>query len=191
MTKGEVNMQSLFDHIKPFRDQPVDTWHPENCVDIDIRIDHKGIWHYQGSPITRHRIAKLFATVLRKEDRDFFLVTPPVKYRIRVEDAPFNAVELQHKGEGENLELFLRTNMDDVVRIDQDHPLSLEPRESSHSDLPYVLVRDGLMARILRPVYYQLAEFLETRSVHGGSDNVELARLGITSAGQFFDLGAV
>jgi hypothetical protein len=191
MTKGEVNMQSLFEHIKPFRDQPVDKWHPEKCVDIDISIDDRGVWHYQGSPITRHRIAKLFATVLRKEGDSFFLVTPPVKYRIKVDDAPFNAVELQHKGEGVNLELFLRTNMDDVVRIDGDHPLSLEPREGSHSHLPYVLVRDGLTARILRPVYYQLAEFLETRSVKDGADNTQMTRVGIISAGRFFDLGAV
>jgi len=184
-------MQSLFEHIKPFRDQPIDTWHPEKCVDIDIRIDDRGIWHYQGSPIARHRIAKLFATVLRKEGDSFFLVTPPVKYRIKVDDAPFNAVELQHKGEGVNLELFLRTNMDDVVRIDGDHPLSLEPREGSHSHLPYVLVRDGLTARILRPVYYQLAEFLETRSVKDVADNTQMTRVGIISAGRFFDLGAV
>ena len=184
-------MQSLFDHIEPFRDQPLDKWHPKKCVDIDIRIDDRGIWHYQGSPITRHRIAKLFATVLRKEDEDFFLITPPVKYRIRVDDAPFNAVELQNKGEDENLELFLRTNMDDVIRIDEDHPLSLEQRENSQSDLPYVTVRDGLMARILRPVYYQMAEFLETRTVNNATDGSELSRLGITSAGRFFDLGAV
>ena len=191
MTKAEVNVHSLFDCIKPFRDQPIDTWHPEKCVDIDINIDEGGLWHYQGSPITRHRIAKLFATVLRKEDDDFFLVTPPVKYRIKVEDAPFNAVELQHKGEGSNLELFLRTNMDEVVRIDRDHPLSLEPREGSHSHLPYVVVRDGLTARILRSVYYQLAEFTETRSAGDDVDNTRASRVGITSAGQFFDLGAV
>ena len=191
MTKGEVNVQSLFEHIKPFRDQPVDTWHPEKCVDIDIRIDDRGAWHYQGSPITRHRIAKLFATVLRKEDDSFFLVTPPVKYRIKVDDAPFNAVELQHKGEGGHLELFLRTNMDDVIRIDTDHPLSLERREGSLSHLPYVVVRDGLTARVLRSVYYQLAEFMETRSVGGDVDDTQMTRVGITSAGQFFDLGAV
>ena len=184
------NVQSLFDHISPFRDQPIDKWHPEKCVDIDIKIDANGIWHYQGSPITRHRIAKLFATVLRKEGDQFFLVTPPVKYRIQVEDAPFNAVELQHKGEGQNLELFLRTNMDEVVRIDKDHPLSLERRGSLQSNLPYVLIRDGLMARILRPVYYQLAEYLENKNLAGDAENGSLGRLGITSAGVFFDLGS-
>lgn len=153
-------IETLFDQLEAFTLAPVASWHPEKTVDINIRIDSTGIWHYQGSPIRRHRIAKLFSTVLRREGEDFYLVTPPVKYRISVDDAPFSAIELNRQGQGVNQNLYFRTNMDEVVLADRDHPIVIEIDNETEEPSPYVEVRDGLNAKMTRPVFYQIAELL-------------------------------
>jgi hypothetical protein len=180
------SIDSLFDQLEPFKDQPLDRWNPAKSVEIDIRIDRNGVWFYQGSPITRHRIVKLFSTVLRLEDGYYFLVTPPVKYKIQVEDVPFNAVELKQLGDGVNQTLHLRTNMDDVIRIDLDHPIRMVDDSVSGSLIPYVHVRDGLQARVVRSVYYQIAELVEQNP--WGIDRSSLDEVGIVSSGKFFPL---
>ena len=54
------------------------------CGDIGLRIARDGTWYYQGSPIGRKPLVKLFASVLRCEEDGFYLVTPVEK----VPDAP-------------------------------------------------------------------------------------------------------
>ncbi|HEX4098019.1 MAG TPA: DUF1285 domain-containing protein, partial [Caulobacteraceae bacterium] len=45
---------------------PVHLWNPAVCADIDIRIGRDGTWFYQGSPIGRAALVRLFSTVLRR-----------------------------------------------------------------------------------------------------------------------------
>ncbi len=74
---------------------PVEAWNPPHCGEIDMAIDENGGWSYQGSPIDRPALARLFSSVLRREaDGSFVLVTPAEKLTIRVADAPFVAVEM-------------------------------------------------------------------------------------------------
>ena len=94
-----ADVSTLFDHLNAFREQPVDDWHPDKVVDMDIVVNMSGKWLYQGTEFTRHSIVKLFSTVLRREGDEFFLVTPPVKYRITVADVPF----LRGNGESKRL----------------------------------------------------------------------------------------
>ena len=69
---------------------PVHLWHPDNCRDIDMRIDRDGNWLYMGSPIERERMVRLFSTILRKDDDErYYLVTPVEKCGIVVDDVPF------------------------------------------------------------------------------------------------------
>ena len=80
---------------------PVHQWNPEFCGDMDLRIDRNGTWFYCNSPIGRHRLVKLLSTVIRRDnDGDYYLVTPVEKLRIRVDDVPFLAVELESEGQG-------------------------------------------------------------------------------------------
>ena len=59
-----------------------------------MRIARDGTWFYQGSPINRLPLVKLFASVLRREDDgEYWLVTPVERGRVPVEDVPFTAVE--------------------------------------------------------------------------------------------------
>jgi len=72
---------------------PVHLWNPPFCGDLDIRIARNGLWYYLGTPIGRMPLVKLFASVLRKDGDDYFLVTPVEKIGITVDDAPFVAVD--------------------------------------------------------------------------------------------------
>ena len=145
------------------------------CGDIGLKIARDGTWYYQGSPIGRQPLVKLFATVLRREDDGFYLVTPVEKVPIAVEGEPFIAVEMTRKGTGRDQRLTFRTNVDDVVTAGPDHSIGFraEP-EGGHA--PYVEVRGGLRAQLARPVYYELTE-LATETGQG---------TGVWSGGAFF-----
>jgi len=153
---------------------------PQDCGDVGLRIGRNGTWYYQNSPIGRRPLVKLFASVLRREsDGHYYLVTPAERALVRVEEAPFIAVEMQVEGSGRNQRLTFRTNVDDEVTAGADHPLSFRP-ELDGSFTPFVLVRDGLKARLDRPVYYELVEAAVTTRRGGGDE------LGVWSGDTFF-----
>ncbi|SFK75736.1 DUF1285 domain-containing protein [Methylorubrum salsuginis] len=147
---------------------PVERWNPEHCGDIDIRIAADGTWFHNGSPIRRPKLVKLFASILRREpDGSTVLVTPVEKVRIAVEDAHFTAVEMAVEGEGEGRRIALRTNVDDLVSVDAEHPLRFE--DTADGLKPYVRVRGGLTALVSRALTYDLVDLAEERSLDGES----------------------
>ena len=79
---------------------PVHLWHPNVERDIDLVISRDGVWNYLGSPIKRPRLVRLFASVLRRDGDDYYLVTPVEKCRITVKDVPFQVVLMNVTGEG-------------------------------------------------------------------------------------------
>ena len=159
---------------------PVERWNPPDCGEIDLRIRRDGVWLYQGSPIGRARLVRLFSTVLRREDDAYFLVTPVEKMKITVEDAPFLAVAMDREGEGRGQSLTFTTNMGDRVAAGAEHALRMEIAPETEEPRPYLHVRGGLEARIARPVYYDLAA-LGATELHEGRD-----KFGVWSGGVFF-----
>jgi hypothetical protein len=158
---------------------------PVDCGDLDMRIARNGTWFYRGSPILRLPLVKLFASVLRREaDGGYWLVTPAERGRIEVEDVPFLAVELTVAGQGHEQLLNLRTNLDEIVTAGPDHPLRVETAADGEP-APYLLVRDGLEARLSRPVFYELVEFGTEEDIAG------TRQYGVWSSGVFFRLGEV
>ena len=61
-------------------------WNPEHQGRIDIRIATDGSWYHDGRKFQRQSLVKLFAGVLRREDSDYYLVTPAEKLRL-IEEA--------------------------------------------------------------------------------------------------------
>jgi hypothetical protein len=156
------------------------------CGDFGLFIRRDGTWLYRGSPIGRKPLVKLFASVLRRDDEGgYWLVTPAEKGRIEVEDVPFVAVEASTTGIGRQQTVTLRTNLDEIVTVGRDHPLRVATDPASSAPAPYVLVRDRLEARLLRPVFYELVERGE--EMNEGETRI----LGIWSGGEFFRLGAL
>lgn len=156
------------------------------CGDFDMRIARDGTWYYRGSPIGRKPLVKLFSTVLRREDDgSYWLVTPYERGRILVDDAPFTAVELNVSGAGHRQVLTFRTNLDDEVTADAEHPIRVAHDAETGEPSPYIMVRNGLEARLARAVYYQLVELGEERRDDG------VVTYGVWSNGRFFPLGSL
>ena len=122
---------------------------------------------------------KLFSSVLKGEGDEHFLVTPVEKIRIRVDDAPFQAVEMQVDGEGDGRTLAFRTQVDDLLSVGPEHGLRFE-RAAKDGLKPYVHVRRGLWARLTRALTYDLLALGEVREVAGE------AMFGIAAAGHFY-----
>lgn len=158
---------------------PVEKWNPSHCGDSFMRIARDGTWYHEGSPIGRPAMVRLFSTILRREpDGGFVLVTPVEKLGIVVEDAPFVAVELKSEGAGPSRSLAFRLNTGDLVVAGSDHCLRFESQfDGPH---PYLDVRAGLEALVIRSVFYELAEIALSE---GASPP------GVWSEGAFFPIG--
>ncbi|MGO9361019.1 MAG: DUF1285 domain-containing protein [Xanthobacteraceae bacterium] len=160
---------------------PVHLWNPPFCGDLDIRIARDGTWFYLGTPIGRPALVRLFSTILKREGDRHFLVTPVEKVGIRVDDAPFLAVEMRREGEGRAQVLQFRTNVDDWVTCDAAHRLRFEPGAADGLE-PYLHVRAELWAKVTRALYYDLVN-LGVEETRDGK-----ARFGVMSSGEFFDM---
>lgn len=173
---------------------PLENWHPEQVTDMDLTIKANGEWWHEGGHMTRQSLVSLFATILWKEENngavEYFLKTPVQKLRIHVEDAPLliNDVGIVEE-QGESW-LEFTTTTGDIVRLDDEHPISLraytmkDSDDNSHSDKsknkednkstesstqirPYMMVRNGLEALIGRNAFYHLTEIGELTEREG------------------------
>ena len=157
---------------------PVHLWNPPFCGDLDMRIARDGTWFYLGTPIGRHELVKLFSSIIRKDDDDYFLVTPVEKVGITVDDAPFVAVDFNRDGDG----LVFETNVQDMVVAGPDHPIRVIRDPQTGEPSPYVLIRRNLEALIDRKSFYRLVELGEV-ATHEGED-----WFGVRSQGEFFPI---
>ncbi len=147
---------------------PVEKWNPPYCGAIDMRIAADGTWFYMGSPIGREAMVRLFASVLRKdEDGETYLVTPVERCGIRVDDAPFVAVEMHANDAGPDQRLTFRTNVGDIVDAGPEHPLRFAIDTEHGGVKPYILVRGRLEARINRAVTYQMLDLGSEQDIEG------------------------
>jgi uncharacterized protein len=158
---------------------PVHLWNPPFCGDLDMRIASDGTWFYLGTPIGRPALVRLFSTILKREDGKYFLVTPVEKVGIRVDDAPFLAVEMQKVNDERGRLLRFRTNVDDWVACDATHRLRFEAAADGGLT-PYLHVRADLWAKVTRAIYYDLVDMGEERMVDGRQ------MFGVASGGAFF-----
>lgn len=142
---------------------PVEKWNPDFCGDIDIHIKHDGSWFYMGTPIGRKPLVKLFASVLRKDKDEYFLVTPVEKVRIKVDDVPFIITQWDKQDDL----LTFSTQTDDSFVVSNDNPVEIRRDVTTQAMLPYVKVRRNLWARLHQNVYYQLIEIAEEMAIDG------------------------
>ena len=151
---------------------PVHLWNPPFCGDLDMEIRADGTWFYQGTPIGRPAMVRLFSTILKREGDGFFLVTPAEKVGIRVADAPFVAVDAEIAPDA----VTFTTNVGDRVTAGPGNRVTM--RDTADEPRPYVHIRAGLEALIDRKTFYRLAA---AATQDGG-------RSGIRSGGVFFAL---
>ncbi len=177
---------------------PLDKWHPEQVMDMDLIIKANGEWWHEGTHMTRESLVSLFATILWKEEEEgkteYFLKTPVQKLRIKVEDAPLLINDVGIVTEEGVSWLEFSTTTGDIVRLDQQHQLELrpfhviddtEPTDSTATAQvrPYMLVRNGLEALIGRNTFYHLTEIgklteqqgVTILTLHSGGQDYQLS----------------
>lgn len=133
---------------------PLEQWNPPFCGDLDMHIKRDGTWFYEGTPIGRPGLVKLFASILWREGDKYFLVTPVEKVGITVEDAPFVAVDFEHESDN----LIFETNLGDIVTAGPDYPIRVVRDPETGEPSPYVLIRRNLEALIDRKSFYRLVD---------------------------------
>lgn len=160
---------------------PVHLWNPPFCGDLDMEIRRDGTWFYEGTPIGRPALVRLFSTILKREGDKYFLVTPVEKVGLRVEDAPFVAQDFDVTGRGRDQVITFTTNVGDTVAAGPKTPIRVV-RDASGEPSPYVMVRAGLEALIDRKSFYRLVDLGEAHP-HDGTD-----WFGLWSGGAFFPI---
>ena len=161
---------------------PVDLWNPPFCGDMDMRIARDGTWFHEGTPIGRIGLVKLFAGILKREGDKYFLVTPVEKVGIRVDDAPFVAVDFEASGAGKDQVITFHTNLGDEATAGPDHPIRVERDPETGEPAPYIHIRAGLEALIDRKSFYRLVDL--GLDVHRDGESW----FGVWSLGKFFPM---
>jgi len=124
-------------------------------------------------------MVQLFSTVLRRDEEDYFLVTPVEKIKVVVEKKPFVIIDFEIKEEEKKQTIFFLTNTNDVVKLSKTNKLTVEIEKNTKEPFPYIEVRDRLEALISRNVFYKLVDLAKE----------EKGRLYIESDSQTFILG--
>ncbi len=157
---------------------PVHLWNPPFCGDLDMRIARDGTWFYQGTPIGRPGLVKLFSSILKRENGKYFLVTPVEKVGITVDDAPFLAVDFDAAGAGSDQTLTFVTKTEDVAKAGPDHPIRVAHDPETGEPAPYILIRADLEALIDRKSFYRMVDLAVEKD----------GWVGVWSGGAFFGI---
>ncbi len=181
MGESISSIDRLFKQLQGKKLPPVDLWNPDNSGEIDIHIKSNGDWHYQGSPIQRPAMVRLFSTVLRRDGDCYFLVTTVKKLRITVDDAPFTAISLEVLLDSGTQYLVFTSNVEDKIIAGKNNAILVNYDSKTDQPRPYIEVRKRLYALIVRPVYYQMAEQIVERDGY----------YGVWSDGCYFKLGGI
>ena len=132
---------------------PVHLWNPDLCEGQEIKINRDGAWFYNDSLIKNQKLVNLFASVLRKDGDNYFLVTPTEKVPVKVEIAPYviedfkiieDAIELKT-----NLNYSFLLTEKDLVRL----------KEIEGAFLPLITVRNSIEGFFNRNTYYRIIDF--------------------------------
>lgn len=186
---------------------PLEKWDPQNVTDMDLIIKANGEWWHEGAKVTRESLVSLFASVLWKEDNngttEYYLKTPVQKMRIHVEDAPLLINDVGIVNENNVSWLEFTTTTGDVVRLDDEHSITLKTYDSKDNNAingvdndtrlenmhnietavrPYMMVRNNLTALISRNTFYHLTEIGEL------SENGKETVLTLQSGGKSYQL---
>lgn len=165
---------------------PVHLWNPDFCGELDLTILEDGTWVYNKTPIGREKLVNLFATVIKREEGKYYLVTPVEKMLITVIDVPFIAIKMDVSNQDGVQIISFVTNVGDKVEASAKHPLRFPKQTNEETLKPYIQIRhegeNKLEAKLSRSVYYELANHIEPHII----DGTEF--YGVWSHGTFFKI---
>lgn len=165
---------------------PVEEWDPEYCGEMDLLIKADGTWFYNGTPFTRQKMKLLFSRVIKKENDNYFLVTPVEKLAIKVEWMPFtitdfNIIKLNNKPVYQFYD-----QLENTIQLKQAKQIKFSQFQSQQ--LPIINIRRNLYASFSRSCYYRLIGQAEIKSSQNNQpENIQ--QVSIISNGLTFSLG--
>lgn len=165
MTSRQNPTDQLAERIAALPKASVQQWNPPLSGTMAMHINRHGDWIHEGDKIQRPRLVALFASILRRDGDDYYLVTPVEKWRISVEVAPFVANLADWDANTEQWRF--TTNIGEQIAAGPNHPIRVDYPAADAEPLPLVLVRDQLWALIGRAAFFDLAETAEPRAVKG------------------------
>lgn len=151
-----MNLVGMMDQAQAgvTKDYPVQNWNPDLSGDMDIQVKKDGVWIHEGAPIQRQALVQLFASVIKYESGEYFLVTPVEKWRIQVEDRPLQVLLVDTE---QNPIQALLTN-GQRISLDDEHPVKFS--DLGGVEVPEVYFKHGLWARMGRNAYYTYADYI-------------------------------
>ena len=152
---ADMSLTEVAEAVAARKLPPVAEWSPAETVDSEMTIRADGTWLHRGSPVARPAMVRAFAGLLVREGEDYWLMTPHARHAICVEDAAFQAVDVQRRDDA----LAFRLNTDELVVAGPDHPI----RAAGDADCPaiYLAVRHGCEARVNRSTWLQLVDLAQ------------------------------
>ena len=163
--KSSISIEQLFadlfeqTHHHSCKLPPVHLWHPKKTGNIDLRIDREGRWLHESVEIKRSSMVKLFSSLLKVENGQYFLVTPNEKWQIQVDIAPFFIIDAKRTTRQRVQAISVITKTDERVLLGRDNPLIIDCKHPKEPMLPLVHIRNKLNALVSRAAYYQLVDW--------------------------------
>lgn len=156
--------ENILKQISQFSNQekklpPVELWDPDYCGEMDLVIRSNGEWRHEGTPIGRKKLFQLFSTILKKEDDNYFLVTPVEKIGITVEWQPFVIIDFELVNTDGVTVFKFEDNCGNVIFLNNLNQLSYS--RFNNEKLPIIKIRRNLYASFTRSCYYRLIEIAE------------------------------
>lgn len=195
VTQTKSSLETLVKNLENTKDSknknnasgaPVHLWNPDYCGELELTIEEDGTWTYNKTPIGREKLVNLFATVIKREEGKYYLVTPVEKMLITVIDAPFIAIEMDVTNQDGQQIISFMTNVGDHIEASDENPLRFPKQTNEETLKPYVKIRhegeNKLEAKLSRSVYYELANYIETHTIE------RTEYYGVWSHGTFFKI---
>ena len=153
--------------------------------DFQMHIDQEGRWYHEGGLIKRIELVKLFANVLSVDETGQHWLRTPVEFgQIEVEDAPFIITTFTSAGEKKERVIRASDNLGRDYTIGPNTRLFFKNLAVKDAALavsrPYLRLPAGLVAKLSRPVWYELANLADDKDDKGVP--------GLWSSGIFFAL---
>ena len=138
-------------------------WQPHNCGKLNIKIDSSGAWYFNETIIVRKKMVALFSSILVLEGLKYILVTPIEKIEIEVEDVPFLIIDYHffYNKNSQKNELFFLTNIGNIILVNDALKTFLFCSIKRKEQNLYIEIRNGLLAKLSRNVFYALIELSE------------------------------
>tara|TARA_B100000575_G_scaffold291578_1_gene297862 strand:+ start:1114 stop:1644 length:531 start_codon:yes stop_codon:yes gene_type:complete len=165
------NIKKQLEGVSQF--PPVEKWNPDLCIGQKITINREGEWFYNNSIIKNKKLINLFSTVLRKDNDEYFLVTPFEKVEVQAEIAPYKIID--YKIENNLVTLFTNLNFNFVLNSKNTSRLIKIDKTS----IPVVNVRNNIEGFFERNIYYKLIDIaladksIENEYLYITSDNIK------------------